>query len=228
MRSPLAAIIFAIELTRDTTVLLPLLLCVTIAYGVSVLIMRRSILTEKVSRRGHHQSREYSVDPLETVFVRQVMRADVDTLPSTMALSELAPLLHDTPHGRGQRLYPVLDGDGRVAGVVGRSALQRALRDQETDGAASAFADLVNIRPVVAYPNDSLRTVAQRMAVTGVTRVPVVEPETRRLAGMVALRNLLQGRVRNLDAEQRRERILRLRRRAVAIAEPPVEPIAHT
>src|SRR5437762_4822706 len=74
MRSPLTGVIFALELTHDVNVLLPLLLAVTVAHGFTVLTLRRSILTEKVSRRGFHLSREYSTDPLEIIFAREVAR----------------------------------------------------------------------------------------------------------------------------------------------------------
>jgi H+/Cl- antiporter ClcA len=74
MRSPLTGVIFALELTHDISVMLPLLLAVTIAHGFTVLTLRRSILTEKISRRGYHVSREYSIDPLEIIFAREVMR----------------------------------------------------------------------------------------------------------------------------------------------------------
>ena len=66
--------------------------------------------------------------------------------------------------------------------------------------------------PVVAYPDEPLRVVVYRMAETGLTRFPVVEREDRqRLAGIIALTDLLKARVRNLEAERRRERILPLR-----------------
>ena len=68
MRSPLTGVVFALELTHDVNMLLPLLLAVTIAHGFTVLALRRSILTEKVSRRGFHLSREYAIDPLEIIF----------------------------------------------------------------------------------------------------------------------------------------------------------------
>jgi CBS domain-containing protein len=74
MRSPLTGVIFALELTHDVSVMLPLLLAVSIAHGFTVLTLRRSILTEKISRRGYHVSREYAVDPLEIIFAREVMR----------------------------------------------------------------------------------------------------------------------------------------------------------
>jgi len=74
MRSPLTGVIFALELTHDVNIMLPLLVAVTIAHGFTVLTLRRSILTEKIARRGYHLSREYSIDPLEIIFAREVMR----------------------------------------------------------------------------------------------------------------------------------------------------------
>src|SRR5690606_19096950 len=73
MRSPLTALVFALELTYDVNALLPLLVAVTVAHGFTVLTLRRSILTEKISRRGYHLGREYSLDPMEIVFVREAM-----------------------------------------------------------------------------------------------------------------------------------------------------------
>src|SRR6185312_4965583 len=72
-RSPLTSIVFALELTHDVNALLPLLVVCTIAHLTSVLTLKRSILTEKVARRGYHVSREYEVDPLHALLVRDVM-----------------------------------------------------------------------------------------------------------------------------------------------------------
>src|SRR6478736_1622415 len=85
MRSPFTGVVFAFELTHDVNVMLPLLVAVTIAHGFTVLVLDRSILTEKVARRGYHLSREYATDPLEILFVREVMR------PNIVALHAEAP-----------------------------------------------------------------------------------------------------------------------------------------
>jgi CIC family chloride channel protein len=70
---PLTAILFSLELTHALPAMLPLILACTAAYLVTSLVMPRSILTEKLSRRGYHLSREYGVDPLETITVAEVM-----------------------------------------------------------------------------------------------------------------------------------------------------------
>jgi CBS domain-containing protein len=73
MRSPLTSIIFLLELTHDIGLLPGLLIACTAAHAVTVLMMRRSILTEKVARRGHHVLREYVVNPLAQFRVDDVM-----------------------------------------------------------------------------------------------------------------------------------------------------------
>jgi H+/Cl- antiporter ClcA len=212
MRSPFTGVVFALELTHDVGALLPLLIAVSVAYAVTVLVMKRSILTEKVARRGYHLSREYAVDPLETRFVREVMRTSIVALPLDASLAELpsARLGADGTHGQG--LFPVMDGE-RMAGVVTRADLAhlRAAVEQRGD-AESLLAELLHRDPVVAYPDETLRTVAERMAGSGLTRFPVVERDAPdRIVGLVALRHLLQARAHAVEEEQQRERMLRLR-----------------
>jgi chloride channel protein, CIC family len=208
MRSPFTGIIFALELTHDVNMLVPLLLAVTIAHGFTVLTLRRSILTEKVARRGYHLSREYAVDPLEILFVREVMRKNIVALPASATVADLTGSLHTGHERRGQLLYPVVDESGMLAGTVTRNKLHPLLEGEPHD---MRLAELVEKDPVVAYADEPLRLVVNRMAETGYTRFPVVEREDdRKLVGMVALHDLLQARTRVLHEERRRERVLRV------------------
>jgi CBS domain-containing protein len=207
MRSPLTGVVFALELTHDINMVLPLLVAVTIAHGFTVLTLRRSILTEKIARRGYHLSREYASDPLEILFVREVMRTSVAALPADAPYDTLHHSLHgDSSRGR-QRLYPVIGDDQELAGVVTRGDLQ-AVAEAAPEDAAAPLAAILNTEPIVAYPDESLRMIVYRMAETGLTRFPVVDRAHRRLIGMIALTDLLKARALNLDAEQRRERVL--------------------
>ncbi len=85
---PLTAILFSLELTHCLPALLPLTMACIAAYVVAALIMPRSILTEKLSRRGFHLTREYGVDPLELVLVRDVM----SPIPTGGWMSPLPPV----------------------------------------------------------------------------------------------------------------------------------------
>jgi chloride channel protein, CIC family len=207
MRSPFTGIIFALELTHDLNVALPLLVAVAIAHGFTVLTLRRSILTEKVSRRGFHLSREYAIDPLEILFVREVVRPDAVALESNSSPEAVSELFRADPPRRRQLLYPVVGRDRRLVGVVTRNDLQAWLDAQPRD--SRTILELTHTNPTIAYPDEPLRLVVQRMAESGFTRFPVVERnESRRLVGMIALFDLLEARVRILEAERRRERIL--------------------
>ncbi|HTT60272.1 MAG TPA: chloride channel protein [Bryobacteraceae bacterium] len=203
MRSPFTGVIFALELTHDVNMLLPLLLAVTIAHAFTVLTLRRSILTEKVARRGYHLSREYAVDPLEILFVREVMRTSIAAIPARLTGRELAQALNSDHTMRpGQHLYPLVDDDRRVVRVVTRGDLERFAKSG-TEPAQRA--------PVVAYPDEPLRVVVHRMSDTGLTRFPVVNNEREhKLVGIVALSDLLRARTRSLEEERHRERMLRI------------------
>ncbi|MGO9260247.1 MAG: chloride channel protein [Bryobacteraceae bacterium] len=213
MRSPFTGVVFALELTHDVNMLVPLLLAVTMAHGFTVLTLRRSILTEKVARRGYHLSREYAVDPLEILFVRDVMRENIVALPASMTSADLT----DAPTGAtlddgpaGQLLYPVVDGARRLVGVITRGSLRKQL--QAWPSPNRPLGEMVRQDPVVAYADEPLRVVVYRMAETGLTRFPVVErSDARRLAGMISLDDLLRARARTLEQEHRRERVLRIR-----------------
>jgi chloride channel protein, CIC family len=210
MRSPFTGIVFAIELTHDLNMMLPLLIAVTIAHAFTVLTLRRSILTEKVSRRGYHLTREYSIDPLEILFVREVVRTNIVALSASMTLEQARTIIGDPPRPRRrQRLYPVVDGRQGLLGVVTRTHLEHSIQAAPS---SMRISDVAQSLPIVAHPDEPLRAVVHRMASTGLTRFPVVErnPE-RRLVGMISLSDLLTGRTRTLDAEHRRERVFSLR-----------------
>jgi hypothetical protein len=86
MRVPLTGVVFTLELTHVWSAILPLVIAATSAYAVSALLLKRSVLTEKIARRGLHLSREYSVDPPEAFFVRDVVRPSPQVHPSDAAV----------------------------------------------------------------------------------------------------------------------------------------------
>ncbi len=142
---PLTAIVFSLELTHAFSALLPLVIACIAAHTTTALIMPRSILTERLSRRGYHLTREYGVDPLETVSVRDVM------------------------------------------------SNQFASSDQPES---------------YILAEDTCRTAAERMAISGASSLPVYDPLAGRVVGTVELQDLLLGRRRSYDREQDRSRAL--------------------
>jgi H+/Cl- antiporter ClcA len=219
MRSPLTSVVFAVEVTHDYGALLALLIACTIAHLVSVLTLKRSILTEKIARRGFHVNREYEVDPLQALFVRDVMATDVVTLSADVNPIDLYARLPEGSPERRQRLYPIIDGGERLAGVIAWSDILAA-RESEAPVAA---VDLAR-RPIVAYADETLRAAADRMAAANHGVLPVVDrDQPARLVGMINHFDLLAAHARLLIEERHRERPLSLRRPT----SPTPEPILH-
>jgi CIC family chloride channel protein len=208
MRSPLTATFFAVELTGNTHVLLPLIAACVTAHVVTVLLLRRSILTEKVARRGHHLAREYRVDPFTLTRVQEVMATDVQTLPETMTLHQVAAFLASptTKHPS----FPVLDTDRRVLGIVNPPAVlgwRRAGKHRQ-----SRLKDLLAGQTLVtAYPDEYLEGIIDRMMSMNVAQIPVISRSDSGLVGYVGWRDLLRVRSKLQVEETQRVVFYRVR-----------------
>ena len=206
---PLTAAVLSLELTHNYGMLLPALVSAVAAHGFTVLFQKRSILTERISRRGYHLSREYGVDPLEVMLASEVMRTHIVVLPSDMSSHDAQQWIENgrRKNGRGgQRLYPVVDAEGRLKGVMTR----RGLADL-ADNKTVPQEKIPLAAPVVAYPHDTLRTIAERMATRHIFTLPVVEHETGKLLGLLTAEDLLKGRARAYDRENNLVRMRSLR-----------------
>jgi CIC family chloride channel protein len=212
MRAPLTAMMFAIELTGDAAMILPLLTACGASYAFTVLLLRRSILTEKVARRGYHIMREYSVDPLELARVSDVMACPVQTLPADMTLGGLVGFFGT--EGR-HRAYPVLDEAGRPVALAFRADALQAMR--EGDRLDVTLAEALSGRDMpTAHPEEPVSALVARMVATDAGRVPVIRPEDGKLVGLVARSDLLRVRARQLAEESERRSFLPWRRRKPA------------
>jgi H+/Cl- antiporter ClcA len=210
MRTPLTAVIFTLELTRADNALLPLLIACGASFAVTVLLMRRSILTEKVARRGHHVMREFVVDPFETRRVEEVMKPFVATLSSTASMRDVVALLHPEQPDRGpsQEAFPVIDPDGTVIGALSRGRLAQAAV-AGTDGEARVT-DLVVASPVLGDPRELVGDLADRMASADAECAPIVDANDEVVA-IVTRTDLLEVRVQHRRADIERLRTLSLR-----------------
>ena len=202
MRAPLTGALFAAELTGRFDALPAIIAASAAAYAVSVLVMRRSILTEKIARRGRHISQEYAVDPLEFMQADQVMTPEPATLPGAMPLYEaVAFFAAGSPH----RSYPVVDPAGHLLGLVSRSDALRWQVEGVTEGTSLAEA-LSDASQPFARRHTPIGLVADMMVETGIGRIPIVEDESNRVIGILSRHDLLKARQQSRSAEMDRGR----------------------
>jgi CIC family chloride channel protein len=209
MRSPLTALLFGIELTHDINSLLPLAIGCVAAHLTTVLLLKRSILTEKIARRGHHITREYVVDPFETVRVADIMAQPAESLPADWTVGETLTFFTAPDAPRRHKSYPVIEADGCVLGMVSRADALRWLRDEHA--LTGLLRDqIAGQELVIAYDDELAGQLADRMTSTDVGRVPIVNRKSGALVGLVARRDLLRVRTNMVQHEREREALIRV------------------
>jgi H+/Cl- antiporter ClcA/CBS domain-containing protein len=206
MRSPLTGMFFVLELTHDFNAL-PLLLVGSIAgLGVTVLLMRRSILTEKLSRRGQHIAREYSVDVYEMLRVGEVMDRRVQTIPSTMSVGTLTDAMARGDPGVARRQACVIvDDNHELTGLITRGDLVRGL--DAPGGRDTSVGDAGTADVVVTHPDVTLYDAVALLLRHDIGRLVVVDREhPRRVVGYLGRGDILAARQRHHREEDLRER----------------------
>ncbi|TGT71846.1 MULTISPECIES: chloride channel protein [unclassified Mesorhizobium] len=205
MRAPLTATFFATELTGNTHVLVPLIAACATAHAVTVLLMKRSILTEKVARRGHHLVREYRVDPFALTRVKEVMTTKVESVPATMTLHGAATFLTapDTRHPS----FPVIDEAGHVLGVIDPPAILRWRRNGKHRKATLGEL-LAGSKITLAYPDEYLEALSDKLLTTNVSHLPVVSREDERLVGYIGWKDMMRVRSKKQAEERDRTALL--------------------
>jgi len=205
-RATFSFIIFAFEITRDYNSVLPLMLVSVIADGIAMWLMpRASIMTEKLARRGLHIHQEYEADVLQQVRVSGTMDQEVPKLPADMKVSELSDLIarRDPEVCRHQGMF-IMDGEGKLAGVITRGDVMRAL-DADPTGATTVL-DAGTRDVVVTYPDEMLHDASAKMLRNDIGRLPVVDrKDPRRVVGYLGRPGIMAARLRRLDEEHVRE-----------------------
>jgi CBS domain-containing protein len=205
MRSPLTAVAFTLELTGDFAALPGLLIACAAAHGVTVLFMRRSILTEKVARRGYHVSREYSVSPLSRIRVQDLMEREVPTLFPDTPVQAVGQSLATGDSKLGHRhAWPIVSRDGQLVGLLTRGDLMRALARSDAGDLTVAAAGSTDL--TVTYPDELAEEAVAKMARLEIGRLPVVERhQPARLLGYLGRTGIAAAWQLQLQEEETRE-----------------------
>ena len=202
MRAPLTSAVFAVELTGHFAALPMTMAASAAAFAVAVLVLKRSILTEKISRRGRHVSQEFSVDPLALGMAGDLMTRDPETVPETMSIADA---IHFFEGDARHRSYPVVNGLHYPVGLLSR---RDALRWRQESGEDTApIGEYLSDRSLpVVVPDTPADAVANLMITEQTGRICVVAREGGRLVGIVARRDLLRSRAAVLQGETVRAR----------------------
>ncbi|HEX6096217.1 MAG TPA: chloride channel protein [Thermoanaerobaculia bacterium] len=190
MRSPIAAVLIVVELTRDYELIVPLMLGVSLAVAVSRRISRLSVVEQQMIDEGSIEEPEGN-DPLAGIRVAETMTTDLVTILRDATAAETARRISGTRF----MFYPVVQEDGRLEGVVSRVAIEEAAR---TDRAQDPVRTLAEEPRLVAASGELIVDVVRQMHVRGVDRCPVIDgPLSRRVIGFLSPSDILRIRIRD-------------------------------
>ncbi|MFA6230117.1 MAG: chloride channel protein [Rhodanobacter sp.] len=193
-RAFLTSVVFAFETTQQPHALLPLLGACAAAYLVSGLMMRNTIMTEKIVRRGVRVPSEYSADYLDQVLVRDACSREVVSLQADRRISDVRDWMGADVRDAKHQGFPVLDANGRLAGVVTRRDLLNG-----NVAADALVGSLICRPPLVVEESHSLREAADHMVEADVGRLVVVSAEdSGRVIGIITRGDLLAAHARRL------------------------------
>jgi len=194
-RAMLTSVVFAFETTRQPIGLLPLLGGCATAYLVSLLLMKHTIMTEKLARRGTRIDSEYSVDYLSQLLVRDIATPDIVVLRGEDGVEDVRDWMASRDPKSLHQGFPVVDDDDNLLGVVTRRNLLNLDLDVECK-----VKELITRPPVVIYDTNTAREAADHMVREQVGRLPVVtRAAPRRIIGLVTRSDLLTAHARRLD-----------------------------
>jgi H+/Cl- antiporter ClcA len=205
-RAAFSFIIFAFEITRDYNSVLPLMLVAVIADGIAMLFMpRSSIMTEKLARRGLRVHQDYEADVLSQTLVSETMEKEPPVIPAGTKVGEVAERIarHDPAVARYEALL-ILDGSGKLTGIVTRGDILRALDKDQTG--ATTVEQAGSTQLVVTYPDELVSEAAAKMLHRDIGRLPVVDrADVKKVVGYLGRAAILSARTRRLHDEHFRE-----------------------
>jgi len=186
-RATLTSIIMLFEMTRDYNIILPLMFACVVADIVAWLLYPDTIYTKKLSRRGIRIAQELEVNVLKTRFASDVMTRKVETVTENMTLREVRNRILETGH----QGFPLVDGEGKLVGIIsGRDVMEAIKRDKNLPAIAVAQRELI-----VAYPDETLDVVWERMGRHDIGRLPVVSrKDPKKLVGFLTKGDLIRFR----------------------------------
>jgi H+/Cl- antiporter ClcA len=203
-RATFAFIVFGFEITRDYMAVLPLMITCVIADLVGLLMMKNSIMTEKLARRGLKVHTEYEADVLAQVTVGEVMDKQPIVRPAGTGLPELAGEMLGGGALRANHYVLLTDGDGRLAGIITRGDVLEAMSNGGPPAGTALEAGTA--APITCHPDESVLTALETMLTNGVGRLPVVTREAPdRIIGCFGHPGVMAARERRWRDERERE-----------------------
>ncbi len=208
-RALLTSIVFAFETTMAPLGLLPLLAGCSASYLISSLMMKNTIMTEKIARRGVRVPNEYSADHLSQILVKDYAAYNVVSLNGFDSIEKIRKWMSE---GSKESLYhgfPVVDEMGKPIGTVTRRNILNPGHQVSTQ-----IKDILNKPLVLAFEDNTISEAADLMAEHRLTRLPVVSRKNpEKIIAVLSRSDILRARKEKIEERRRFQKSINLKRK---------------
>lgn len=211
-RALLTSIIFALETTRDGDTLLPLIGACVASYFVSFFLMRNTIMTEKIARRGILTPHTYKPDPLEGIPVKEAMVNNLVMISQENTIGELRNWLYENKLGGYELAYPVVDAHQQLIGII---KMEDVLLPDTPEDASVTYVTHTNM--VTVQEDSSLRFAVDLMARHQQDILPVISGPDKLLIGLISYRTVFNAYHLAKDADETSSRNISIKRQVMKV-----------
>ena len=184
---PMAAILILFEMTGSYTIILPLMLSCIIGTIAAGQLFRESIYTLKMIRKGIDIREGKEVNLLRSMYVKDVMNSQVETVPEGLPLVDMAEKISKSKYNS----FPMLDSENKLSGIISFNDYSEAIFDEDLKNIVVAK-DLASTDLVTVTSNDNLYTALEKISRKDFSTLPVVSPDDpSELVGIITRRDII-------------------------------------
>jgi len=184
---PLSAMLILFEMTGNYKIILPLMLSCILATIFAGQLMKDSIYTLKLARRGINIREGKEVNVLKSMFVKDVMNRHVETIKESSALVEMTDKISKSKFNS----FPVLNAENKLAGILSFNDYSEAIFDEDLMDLVVAK-DLMSENVITVLADDDLYTALGKISRKDFSTMPVVSPDDPAdLVGIVTRRDII-------------------------------------
>lgn len=170
MHAPLTAIFLIAEITGGYGLFIPLLITSTVAYVTIMRFEPHSVYTKRLAERGelitHHKDKAV----LQYMVLKQLIETDFAILPPDAKLRDLVRAISDSK----RNLYPVVDGNGILKGMVKLSDVKSLIFESDLYDTV-LVKDLMYMPEYYISPTDNMEIVAEKFETSGRYNLAVIQ-----------------------------------------------------
>jgi CIC family chloride channel protein len=212
-RALLTSLVFAFETTQQPNAILPLLGGCTVAYLVSFFMMKHSIMTEKIERRGVKTPSAYVPEILDTVVVDDIAEKDIHVLSAENTIQSVKKWIASGKAGPLQSSFPVVKDNGDLAGIISLIDFYNFIGNE-----SDILGTLITQHPVTIYADNILRIAVDTMVQQNLDIIPVVKREDpQKIVGIVTQKSIMRAYSRNGDDHNLKLRSISFKRGGIKI-----------